>query len=141
MSRYDFRTPRLYVEAPLYHAAAVQLAPDQANHLVNVLRLKSGDSVLVFNGQDGEWRAALVRAGRRSSHVVIGERAREQVSGPDLHYLFAPLKHARMDYVVQKAVEMGASRLQALMTRHVQATRVNLDRMRANSIEAAQQCG
>jgi 16S rRNA (uracil1498-N3)-methyltransferase len=141
MPRYDFRTPRLYVDAPLREAANVALETAQRNHLVNVLRLKSGDSVLVFNGRDGEWRGALVGTGKRGSALAIVSRTRPQSRALDLHYLFAPLKHARLDYVAQKAVEMGASRLQPVITRHVQVARVNLDRMRANVIEAAQQCG
>jgi 16S rRNA (uracil1498-N3)-methyltransferase len=141
MSRYEFRTPRLYVDAPLHAAANVVLGGAQANHLVNVLRLKSGDSVLVFNGRDGEWRGVLTGKGKRGFALAIVACTRSQSRALDLHYLFAPLKHARLDYMAQKAVEMGASRLQPIITRHVQATRINLDRMRANVIEAAQQCG
>jgi 16S rRNA (uracil1498-N3)-methyltransferase len=141
MPRYDFRTPRLYVDAPLGEAANVALETAQTNHLVNVLRLKSGDSVLVFNGRDGEWRGALAGTGKRGFALAIVSRTRAQSRALDLHYLFAPLKHARLDYMAQKAVEMGASRLQPVITRHVQVVRVNLDRMRANVIEAAQQCG
>jgi 16S rRNA (uracil1498-N3)-methyltransferase len=141
MSRYDFRTPRLYVDAPLHATANVPLDTAQANHLVNVLRLKSGDSVLVFNGRDGEWRGTLAGTGKRGFALAIVSRTRAQSRALDLHYLFAPLKHARLDYMVQKAVEMGASRLQPIITRHVQAARINLQRMRANVIEAAQQCG
>jgi 16S rRNA (uracil1498-N3)-methyltransferase len=141
MPRYDFRTPRLYVDTPLHEAASVALDGAQVNHLINVLRLKSGDSVLVFNGRDGEWRAVLAGTGRRGFVLAIGPRTRPQSRALDLHYLFAPLKHARLDYMAQKAVELGASRLQPVITRHVQVTRVNLDRMRANAIEAAQQCG
>jgi 16S rRNA (uracil1498-N3)-methyltransferase len=141
MPRYDFRTPRLYVDAPLHGAASVALDAAQANHLVNVLRLKPGECVLVFNGRDGEWRATLAGTPKRGFALAIGSRTRLQGRPPDLHYLFAPLKHARLDYMVQKAVEMGASRLQPVITRHVQVARVNIDRMRANAIEAAQQCG
>jgi 16S rRNA (uracil1498-N3)-methyltransferase len=115
--------------------------PSQGHHLTNVLRLKSGDSVLVFNGRDGEWRAALAAGGKGRIALAVGLRVRPQERPGDLHYLFAPLKHARLDFMVQKAVEMGASRLQPVLTRHVQVARVNLDRMRANAIEAAQQCG
>ena len=97
--------------------------------------------VLVFNGREGEWRATLADSGKRSVSLVIDELARAQTAALDLHYLFAPLKHARLDYMVQKAVEMGASRLQPVLTRHGQVARVNLDRMRANAIEAAEQCG
>jgi 16S rRNA (uracil1498-N3)-methyltransferase len=141
MPRYDFRTPRLYVDTSLHEAANVALDAAQANHLVHVLRLKSGDSVLVFNGRDGEWQAALAGTGKRGFALAIGSRTRTQSRALDLHYLFAPLKHARLDYMTQKAVEMGASRLQPIITRHIQVARVNLDRMRANAIEAAQQCG
>jgi 16S rRNA (uracil1498-N3)-methyltransferase len=141
MPRYDFRTPRVYVDAPLHEGANLPLDAAQANHLINVLRLKSGDIVLAFNGRDGEWQALLEAAGKRSRILAVKTRTRLQEPAPDLHYLFAPLKHARLDYMVQKAVEMGASRLQPVLTRHVQASRINLDRIRANAIEAAQQCG
>jgi 16S rRNA (uracil1498-N3)-methyltransferase len=141
MSRYDFRTPRLYVEVPLQQAASITLDAAQANYLGNVLRLAAGASVLVFNGRDGEWRSELARTGKRALALTIVEGTRPQTTALDLHYLFAPLKHARLDYLVQKAVEMGASRLQPVLTRHAQAARVNLERMRANAIEAAEQCG
>jgi 16S rRNA (uracil1498-N3)-methyltransferase len=141
MPRYDFRSPRLYVEAPLGSGQTLGLEPAQANYLRNVLRLKAGAPVLVFNGHDGEWRATLIDSGKRALALEIGEQTRPQTQPLDLHYLFAPLKHARLDYMVQKAVEMGASRLQPILTRHTQVARVNLDRMRANAIEAAEQCG
>jgi 16S rRNA (uracil1498-N3)-methyltransferase len=141
MPRYDFRTPRLYVPAPLRAGTKLALDPAQVNYLRNVLRRQAGDAVLVFNGRDGEWRATLEDSGKRSVSLVIHELARAQTAALDLHYLFAPLKHARLDYMAQKAVEMGASRLQPVLTRHGQVARVNLDRMRANAIEAAEQCG
>jgi len=141
MPRYDFRTPRLFVDAPLTADAAVVLTRDQANYLGNVLRLKAGDAVLLFNGRDGEWRASLAAAGKRALTAVVAERLREQPAASDLHFLFAPLKHARLDYLVQKAVEMGAARLQPVLTRFTQVARVNTERMRANVVEAAQQCG
>jgi 16S rRNA (uracil1498-N3)-methyltransferase len=141
MPDHDFRTPRLYVEAPLAAARTLALNSAQANYLLNVLRCKRGDEVLLFNGRDGEWQARLAGAGKRALTAEIGARRRAQPPANDLHLLFAPLKHARLDYLVQKAVEMGASRLQPLFTRHTQVARVNLDRMRANIIEAAQQCG
>jgi 16S rRNA (uracil1498-N3)-methyltransferase len=141
MSRYDFRTPRLYIDAPLAAGATLQLDPAQANYLGNVLRLASGDPVLVFNGRDGEWRGTLAIGGKRKLSLILTERTRAQTRALDLHYLFAPLKHARLDYMVQKAVEMGAARLEPIVTRHTQVGRVNLERMRANAIEAAEQCG
>jgi 16S rRNA (uracil1498-N3)-methyltransferase len=141
MARHDPRTPRLYVEMPLGEGASIALDPAQANYLGNVLRLKTGDSVLVFNGRDGEWRSVLATAGKRRLALTVASRTRPQPGALDLHYLFAPLKHARLDYMAQKAVEMGASRLQPVVTRHAQVARVNLERMRANAIEAAEQCG
>ena len=141
MARYDFRSPRLFDEAPLAADTVLPLEPKQANYLVNVLRLKPGAEVLVFNGRDGEWRAQLDAAGKKAVHLTIAERTRKQTAPGDLHYLFSPLKHARLDYMVQKAVELGASRLQPVIMRHTQAERVNLVRMRANAIEAAEQCG
>ena len=141
MARHDFRSPRLFVEQPLTAGHAVTLDPAQAHYLADVLRLAPGDNVLVFNGRDGEWRAALTRASKKALALTPSERTREQGRAGDLHYLFAPLKRARLDYMVQKAVEMGVSRLVPVITRHTQAERINVERMRANAIEAAEQCG
>lgn len=141
MVRYDFRTPRLFVDAPLAPAARIALGPDQTNYLVNVLRRRPGASVLVFNGRDGEWQAGLTAEAKKRFALAVVAQTRPQPPTGDLHYLFAPLKAARLDYMVQKAVEMGASRLQPVLTQHSQAERVNLRRMRANAIEAAEQCG
>src|SRR3954452_12408262 len=141
MPRYDFRTPRLYLGVPLHDGATIALDPSQANYLGNVLRLKPGDSVLVFNGRDGEWQGVLASAGKRRLALTIGARTRPQGGALDLHYWFAPLKHARLDYMAQKAVEMGASRLQPILTRHAQVARINLERMHANAVEAGEQCG
>jgi 16S rRNA (uracil1498-N3)-methyltransferase len=141
MARYDFRSPRLFVTGALEPGVGVALEAPQAHYLTQVLRLGRGDRVLVFNGREGEWRASLAEAGRKKWSLKVEERARAQTAPTDLHYLFAPLKHERLDYLVQKAVELGASRLVPIMTRHVQVTRVNLDRIRANAIEAAEQCG
>lgn len=139
MARSDFRSPRLYVDVPLAPGASVPLDRARSNYLGNVLRLAAGDSVLVFNGRDGEWRGII--EGTRTISLRIEGQVREQTAAIDLTYAFAPLKHARLDYMVQKAVEMGASRLQPVLTRHTQVARVNLERMRANAIEAAEQCG
>jgi 16S rRNA (uracil1498-N3)-methyltransferase len=140
MPEFDFRAPRLFVDAPLASGATVALARDQSNYLGNVLRLAAGDSILVFNGRDGEWQAAIAGK-KRPDQLTILTQTRAQDRLPDLAYVFAPLKHARLDYMVQKAVEMGASRLQPVLTRFTQVSRVNLERMRANVIEAAEQCG
>ncbi len=141
MAAYDFAAPRLYLDAPLAQGSRRPLDRAQANYLLNVLRLRPGASVLVFNGRDGEWRAEVQPEGRKSAGLVAVERVREQTPPSDLLYLFAPLKHARLDYMVQKAVEMGAGQLQPVFTQRTQSARVNLERMRANVIEAAEQCG
>ncbi len=140
MPGHDFRSPRLYLDAPLQAGAAVELGRSQAHYLANVLRLKDGESVLVFNGRDGEW-SATIEAVRRAAVLRLGTRTRALTIATDLHYLFVPLKAARLDYMVQKAVEMGVSRLQPIFSRHGQVSRVNLERMRANAVEAAEQCG
>jgi 16S rRNA (uracil1498-N3)-methyltransferase len=141
MAEYDFNAPRLFVDAPLQAGARISLDRGQANYLLNVLRLRDGESVLVFNGQDGEWRAEISVEGRKAADLACVERIREQGPAPDLIYAFAPLKHARLDYMVQKAVEMGAGVLQPVLTRRTQSSRVNLERMRSNAVEAAEQCG
>jgi 16S rRNA (uracil1498-N3)-methyltransferase len=140
MSGYDFRSPRLFVDAPLEPGGAVALQRAQAHYLGHVLRLKPGDRVLVFNGSDGEWSATL-EGGKRAACLAVGAQTRAQSAAGNLHYLFAPLKAGRLDYMVQKAVEMGVSRLVPVLTRHGQVTRLNPERMRANAIEAAEQCG
>jgi 16S rRNA (uracil1498-N3)-methyltransferase len=140
MPQLDFRSPRLFVDHPLKGDLTVALDRDQSNYLGNVLRLAAGDSVLVFNGRDGEWQAAI--SGRkRPDQLTVLAQTRPQDRLPDVAYVFAPLKHARLDYMVQKAVEMGAASLQPVVTRHTQVSRVNTERMRANVVEAAEQCG
>ena len=141
MPRYDFRSPRLFTNEALQGGSLLAIGPSHINYLRNVLRLGPGDAVLVFNGRDGEWRATLADAGRRALALKVEELVRAQTAATDLHYLFAPLKHARLDYMVQKAVEMGVARLQPVLTRHSQVARINLERIRANAIEAAEQCG
>ena len=140
MPSYDFHAARLFIDGPLAAGGVVALDRAQAHYLKRVLRLKDGQDILVFNGRDGEWRGML-EGGRREATLRIGERRRAQTAPADLHYLFALLKSARLDYMVQKAVEMGVSQLRPVLTRHGQIARVNLERMRANAIEAAEQCG
>jgi 16S rRNA (uracil1498-N3)-methyltransferase len=140
MPSHDFRKPRLFVDTALESGAAVKLEHDQSNYLGNVLRLKAGDGILVFNGRDGEWLASITGR-KRPDGLEIESKTRPQDRLPELAYVFAPLKHARLDYMVQKAVEMGVSSLQPILTRFTQVARVNSERMRANVIEAAEQCG
>jgi 16S rRNA (uracil1498-N3)-methyltransferase len=140
MPQLDFRKPRLFVNAALTAGETVALERSQSNYLGNVLRLSAGDTILVFNGLDGEWQASILGRKRPDSLDIVTQ-TRLQDRLPDLAYVFAPLKHARLDYMVQKAVEMGASSLQPVLTRFTQVARVNGERMRANIIEAAEQCG
>ena len=140
MPQHDFRKPRLFVDAALAPGETVALERSQSNYLGNVLRLAAGETILVFNGRDGEWQASIGGSKRPDSLTVVAQ-TRPQDRLPDLAYVFAPLKHARLDYMVQKAVEMGASSLQPVLTRFTQVARVNGERMRANVIEAAEQCG
>src|ERR1700704_1501125 len=115
MPEFDFSAPRLFVDAPLKAGQTVALERNQSNYLGNVLRLAAGENILVFNGRDGEWQAQI--AGRkRPDALVIVAQTRPQDSLPDIAYVFAPLKHARLDYMVQKAVELGASALQPVLT-------------------------
>lgn len=139
--KHDFSAPRLFVSADLAPGQVVELDRSQSNYLLNVLRLGAGGEILAFNGRDGEWRARIAEAGRKAATLEPIEQNRPQPPASELDYLFAPLKHARLDYTVQKAVEMGAGRLQPVFTRRTVAGRVNRDRMRANVIEAAEQCG
>ncbi len=132
---------RLYVDASLEADETVQCTPAQANYLLNVMRLHTGDEILVFNGRDGEWLAEIMVTRRSNCSLTVQSQARAQTAGPDIYYLFAPLKKARLDYMVQKATEMGAAALCPVLTRRTVAERVNLERMRANAIEAAEQCG
>lgn len=132
---------RLYVNEALGEGAAVTCNRAQANYLRNVMRLSGGDEILVFNGQSGEWRASLQIEGKNDCRLQVGDLVRPQEDGPDLQYLFAPLKRARLDYMVQKAVELGVAALCPVITRRTEVSRVNIDRLHANVIEAAEQCG
>ena len=133
-------TPRLHVDETLTEDREVALSRQQTHYLVDVLRLGKGSAVRVFNGRDGEWLASLANVSRKSVSIRSEKHLAPPRPPPDIDYLFAPLKHARLDYVVQKATELGARRLKPVITARTIAERVNLDRMRANAIEAAEQC-
>lgn len=139
--RYDFRTKRLFVSDDLLQNQGIETDRAQANYLLNVLRLKAGDNVLLFNGRDGEWRGSIVPTGRKSCNLIPVEQLRVQPKPYDLLYCFAPLKQARLDYMVQKSVEMGAGHLQPVITQYTQVHKLNEDRITGNLIEAAEQCG
>jgi 16S rRNA (uracil1498-N3)-methyltransferase len=141
MASHDFTATRLFLRVGIVAGSTCSLDRNQANYLVNVLRLSDGASIVVFNGEDGEWRATLRGGGRKVWSLEFGEQLRPQPAAPDLHYIFAPLKQARQDYMVQKAVEMGAGRLRPVLTQHGQIGKVNVERMESNAVEAAEQCG
>jgi 16S rRNA (uracil1498-N3)-methyltransferase len=132
-------TPRLHVDQPLSGGCDLELGRDQSHYLVSVLRLSNGDAIRVFNGHDGEWLAYITSAARKA-HIRCERQTAHVRPPPDIDYLFAPLKHARLDYVVQKAAELGVRRLRPVFTARTIAQRINLDRMRANVIEASEQC-
>ncbi len=139
--RANFRMQRLYVTADISEGQAVPVTVEQFNYLSNVLRLEADAEILIFNGRDGEWQAKLAYPTRKRLLLIPHLQTRPQPAPADLHYLFAPLKVGRLDYLIQKAVEMGAGLLQPVMTQHVQGKIGNIDRLRANAVEAAEQCG
>lgn len=132
---------RLHVDHPLASGQAVPLSPDQAHYLTGVMRLGLGDPVLLFNGQDGEWRATLTLAAKRGAIVTCEDQTRPQLMPPDLWLLFAPIKKARTDFIVEKAVELGVARILPVQTRHTNSERIRQDRLQAHAVEAAEQCG
>jgi 16S rRNA (uracil1498-N3)-methyltransferase len=133
--------PRLFVETPLGPGAQVELGAAQANYLGNVMRLKEGSQLLLFDGSSGEWLAEVAEAGRKRMTLSVVEPTRAQESVPDLWLAFAPVKKGRVDWLVEKAVELGVARLLPVVTQRTIVDKLNLDRMRAHIIEAAEQCG
>ncbi|MEQ1953874.1 16S rRNA (uracil(1498)-N(3))-methyltransferase [Mesorhizobium sp. CN2-181] len=138
--RANYKMQRLFVEADLVAGGAFEAGQQHSHYLLNVLRMAEGE-VLVFNGRDGEWRAAVEARSKKAAWLRPVEQTRPQPKKPDLVYCFAPLKQGRLDYLVQKAVEMGAGLLQPVITQHTQVTKPGIDRLRANAVEAAEQCG
>lgn len=132
---------RLHVDHPLAASVVMQASPAQVNYLLNVLRLGEGAEILLFDGVNGEWRARLRDVAKRQCSFEVLEQTRPQTGGPDLHYLFAPVKRARLDFMVEKATELGVSEIRPVFTRRTNAARVKLERLQANAVEAAEQCG
>lgn len=133
-------TPRLHLDSVLEPGRDIALPREQAHYLTGVLRLQPGDAVAVFNARDGEWLAHLTEVTKKGASLRCERQVLASRPPPDIDYCFAPLKHARLDYMVQKATELGARRLRPVITQRTIAERVNMDRMRANVIEAAEQC-
>src|SRR5260370_21467521 len=130
---------RLLSEAGLASGVEARLSEAQAHYLRHVMRREDGAPLLLFNGRDGEWRATLGLRGKKAAMATVGERTREQAAEPDLWLCFAPIKRARIDYIAEKATELGVALLQPVLTQHIAVDRVNVERLRANAIEAAEQ--
>ena len=135
------RQVRLHIDQPLRPGQAVALSEGQANYLFAVMRLPVGATVLLFNGQDGEWRAGVAEAGKRRGVLVCREQVRPQDWPPDLWLLFAPLRKERTAFLVEKAVELGVRRLLPVATRYLAGDRFRAGKERAHAVEAAEQCG
>ncbi|GHG25722.1 16S rRNA (uracil(1498)-N(3))-methyltransferase [Paracoccus aerius] len=132
---------RLFIDHPLGAGQPVPLDGDQAHYLSGVMRLAPGDLIEVFNGRDGAWSARLVAASKRGGSLDVLEQVAPQRDPPDLWLLFAPIKKARTDFIVEKAAEMGAARIQPVQTDHTNSDRIRQDRLQAHAVEAAEQCG
>jgi 16S rRNA (uracil1498-N3)-methyltransferase len=132
---------RLYVDHPLGEEQSVPLSREQAHYLFGVMRLTVGQSVSLFNGLAGEWRAEVVEAGKRGGELCAREQTKPQRNPPDLWLLFAPIKKARTDFIVEKAAEMGAARIMPVQTDFTNSERIRQDRLQAHAVEAAEQCG
>ncbi len=139
--RANYKMQRLHVTADLAAGQGIEATAEQFNYLAHVLRYEDSSELLLFNGRHGEWRATVTFPTRKRIVLIPVEESRPQPADSDLHFLFAPLKVGRMDYLVQKAVEMGAGVLQPVMTQHVQGKIGSVERLQANAVEAAEQCG
>lgn len=139
--RANYKLQRLFVPHDLDRGSVFEADRAQSHYLAHVLRMQEGAELLVFNGRDGEWRARVASVSKKGVKLAVEHAERPQPAAPDLVYAFAPLKAGRMDYMVQKAVEMGAGVLQPVVTQHTQMAKPPLDKMQANVIEAAEQCG
>ncbi|QPC94643.1 16S rRNA (uracil(1498)-N(3))-methyltransferase [Mesorhizobium sp. INR15] len=139
--RANYKMQRLFVPDDLGSDLEFELGQQQSHYLMHVLRLGEGAEVLLFNGRDGEWSAAITAKSKKAVKLGVLARQRPQPPLPDLVYCFAPLKQGRLDYLMQKAVEMGAGVLQPVITQHTQVAKPPIDRLRANVVEAAEQCG
>ncbi|RWK56194.1 16S rRNA (uracil(1498)-N(3))-methyltransferase [Mesorhizobium sp.] len=139
--RANYKMQRLFVPDDLGPDIEFEASPQQGHYLLHVLRLGEGAEVLLFNGRDGEWSAAIAARSKKAVRLKVLALQRPQPPLPDLVYCFAPIKQGRLDYLVQKAVEMGAGVLQPVITQHTQVARPGIERLRANVVEAAEQCG
>jgi 16S rRNA (uracil1498-N3)-methyltransferase len=134
------RAARLFVDADLRTGGEVRLVDDRVHYLRHVLRLETGAPVDLFNGRDGEWCSTLAAIAKAHVTLVVERQLRPQAPGCDLWLVFAPIKRARIDYIAEKATELGVSTLQPVLTQHTAVERVNVERLRAIAVEAAEQC-
>lgn len=141
MDRTETAKIRLYVEHPLGQGQSVPLTRAQAHYLLGVMRLSVGAEILVFDGLSGEWLAEVAEAGKRRGTLRVVKHTRNLQVPPDLWLLFAPVKKARTDFIVEKATEMGAARILPVQTDFTNSGRIQRDRLQAHVIEAAEQCG
>ena len=132
---------RLCVDQPLGAAQTVRLERDQAHYLFGVMRLRAGDAVALFNGRDGEWLARVAVADKKAGELVCEDQTAPQRMPPDVWLLFAPIKKARTDFIVEKACELGAARILPVQTEFTNSERIRRDRLQAHAVEAAEQCG
>lgn len=140
MPRSHKTLPRLFIEAPLAAGAKLELGREHTNYLLTVLRMKQADALVVFNGKDGAWMAKIADDHRKGATLELVVQTQHQTRKSDLWFGFAPLKTGRLDYLVQKATEMGAGIIQPVITRFTQVSRLKSDKLHANVIEAAEQC-
>lgn len=135
------KQPRLYINAPLRHDSAVDIGKDQAHYLRNVLRMGGGDHVRIFNGRDGEWLCEISELSKKAGRLKSSELLREQTAAPEnVHLLFPPLKKARQDFLIEKAVELGVTHLHPCLSEFTQVRNINEDRINAQITEAVEQC-
>lgn len=135
----DHTLIRLYVPAPMHDRESLLLDKPQSHYLINVMRMSAGDPLLVFNGTDGEWKATIQEAHKKSTTLALHEQTRPHINGPDVWLLFAPLKKDRTDFVIEKATELGVSQIMPVATHRTQTSRINVERLQATAIEAAEQ--
>lgn len=140
MPRSHKTLPRLFVEAPLSPDARLELGRDPTNYLLNVLRMQAGDALVLFNGRDGAWMARVAEPHRKGAVLEVAVQTAHQTPRPDLWFGFGPLKTGRLDYLVQKATEMGAGVIQPVITQYTQVQKLRADKLQANIVEAAEQC-
>ncbi len=131
---------RLFLDVPMADGAKVPLSQEDSHYLVSVMRQKVGADLLVFNGRDGEWQANICDAHKRKTVITVSQQTRPQIDEPDVWLVFAPIKKTRIDFMAQKATEMGATKLCPVMTDHTAMDRVKTERLAANAKEAAEQC-